>query len=125
MDVLNMNDHAVHPRVIAPNGAADTVTVMAKRRVTLPEGYSVDQNWVAATSGVRIYDSRTSRNATAIGAGIAAMATRIAAGTGVPAAQITAPVGFTANSDAIRAAQAAALAQSKQVPVTPADPETN
>lgn len=61
MDLLNMNDYAVHPKLIGPDGKPDSIHLMGKRRVTLPDGYKVDQNWLALASKITVFESRTSR----------------------------------------------------------------
>lgn len=68
MDVLNMNDHPVHPRIISPEGKVDSIHIMPKRRATLPEGYRVDTNWLASAGKVSVFDTKTSRVPIRVGA---------------------------------------------------------
>ncbi len=61
MDVLNMNPFPVHPRIIKDEtGEIDSINVMAKRRVEVPVGYSVDMNWLAGMEKVTVFANRTS-----------------------------------------------------------------
>jgi len=61
MDVQNLNRHAIPAKLVAPDGSADYVTVQAGRRVTLPDGYTVDSNWLALTPKVRAYTDASSK----------------------------------------------------------------
>jgi hypothetical protein len=67
MDVLNMNQHPVFPRVIAPDGSHDSICVAPKRRVTIPEGYSIDLNWIGSQPNVSAFDNRSAKNPTHVG----------------------------------------------------------
>lgn len=107
MDVLNMNQFAVHPRVIAPDGTVDSVTVMSKRRVTLPEGYKVDGNWLGSIANVSIFESKSARKPMQVGTSVGSVVTSVANAVKSSGGTATAvPVGAAnATDEAIRAAQ--------------------
>jgi len=62
MDVLNMNAHQVSVRCKGPANIKDYVTVAPKRRVTLPEGYAVDNNWLAQAENVSVFADKTAKS---------------------------------------------------------------
>jgi len=47
MDVLNLNKHAVPVKLVTPDGKVDYATVAPSRRVTIPDGYKVNTNWLS------------------------------------------------------------------------------
>lgn len=61
MDVQNLNRHAIPAKLVAPDGSADYVTVQPGRRVVLPDGYTIDNNWLALTAKVKVYSDANSK----------------------------------------------------------------
>jgi hypothetical protein len=107
MDVLNMNTHAVHPRLIGPDGKVDSVTVMPKRRVTIPDGFRVDPNWIGSVPKVSVFESKTSRIALSVGSSVGSVVAVVANAVKTQgSAQVSVPVAASnATDDAIAAAQ--------------------
>lgn len=133
MDILNMNEFAVHPRVITAEGKVDTVTVMPKRRVTLPDDYMVDSNWLASMPRVSVYGSSVCRKPLVTSQGTQVLSAKIPMGPGVhgggfanefadPEAQAKAIA--LAQAQSVAAAQHAAALQRALAPSTDAAPGT-
>jgi hypothetical protein len=62
MDVLNMNPHTVSVKLKTAAGKIDYATVVKGRRVTLPDGYTVDINWLAQQSRINTYEDTVSKS---------------------------------------------------------------
>jgi hypothetical protein len=50
--ITNLNNHAISVKIVAVSEegavtATDHITIMPKRKVTLPAGYSVNTNWAS------------------------------------------------------------------------------
>jgi hypothetical protein len=47
MIIVNMSSVVESVKIVSKDGNLDYITVMPKRKVTIPEGFVVDSNWSA------------------------------------------------------------------------------
>ncbi len=54
MRIVNMTEGPVNVKLLSKDKKVDFMTVMPKRQVEVPEGFTVDPNWAVLNPRVRI-----------------------------------------------------------------------